>query len=224
MPALCLASYGLVCALQQPSHWDKFTDSLLCLPLIFFPFCLVELFSLFHIEFFGVQMLTSVIFKNLCGYGNTKALEKLDLLKFLPNSDPTSKDRILSLKAAKLLGATCPQLCFQAVLLLGYTPSEDVKLSQIFSIIASCFMIILISSDIVMFKKSDKPQQKDNPKQETCCCGLLPSQKRMKKLLKKAASAALVTLKQFLSVLPLLATSLLFHTGTLVLTVIVLEW
>ena len=169
-------------------------------------------------------MLTSVIFKNLCGYGNTKALEKLDLLKFLPNSDPTSKDRILSLKAAKLLGATCPQLCFQAVLLLGYTPSEDVKLSQIFSIIASCFMIILISSDIVMFKKSDKPQQKDNPKQETCCCGLLPSQKRMKKLLKKAASAALVTLKQFLSVLPLLATSLLFHTGTLVLTVIVLEW
>ena len=221
MPALCLTCYGIICALKQPSHWDKLTDSLLSLPLIIFPFFVVELFSLMQIEFVGVQTLTSFIFKKLLGHGNTKVLEKLDLLKLLPNSDPTSKDRILSLKAAKLLGATFPQLCFQAVLLIGYTPS---KLSQIASIIASCFMIILTASDIIMFKKSKEAQPEEDPDQETCCCGLLPSTNKMKKMLKEAASTALVTLKQFLKVMPLLATGLLFHTGTLVLTIVVVEW
>ena len=46
LPAVCLAVYGIFCAMNRTRIRDKFSDSLLALTIIFFPFCLTELFAL----------------------------------------------------------------------------------------------------------------------------------------------------------------------------------
>ena len=102
LPAVCLAVYGIFCAMNQPKIRDKFTDSLLALTIIFFPFCLTELFALLEFEFaqgwvnfvvnkvkLGCQKALDLI----CGKCSDKAVATFDLLKFLPNKDPEGKDR-----------------------------------------------------------------------------------------------------------------------------------
>ena len=102
LPAVCLAVYGIFCALSQPRIKDKFTDSLLALTIIFLPFCLTELFALLEFEFaqgwvnfvvnkikLGCQKVLDLI----CGKCSDKAVATFDLLKFLPNKDPKGKDR-----------------------------------------------------------------------------------------------------------------------------------
>ena len=68
--------------MNQPRIRDKFTDSLLALIIIFFPFCLTELFALLEFEFaqgwvtfvvnkvkFGCQKILDLI----CGKCSDKA-------------------------------------------------------------------------------------------------------------------------------------------------------
>ena len=102
LPAVCLAVYGIFCAMNQPRTRDKFTDSILALTIIFLPFCLTELFALLEFEFaqgwvtFVVNKVKTGCQKVLdliCGKCSDKAVATFDLLKFLPNKDPEGKDR-----------------------------------------------------------------------------------------------------------------------------------
>ena len=88
--------------MQQPKTMDKFTDSLLALTIMFFPFCLIELFALLEFEFArsGLTFLANSaksccqsVLDSIVGGCSDKAAAKLDLLKFLPSKDPTGRDR-----------------------------------------------------------------------------------------------------------------------------------
>ena len=52
LPAVCLALYGVFCALQHKAVGDKIVDSLLALTVMFLPFCIIEFFVLLEIENF----------------------------------------------------------------------------------------------------------------------------------------------------------------------------
>ena len=99
---MCLALYGVFCALHRPKIVDKFTDSLLALTIMFLPFCLIEFFALLEFEFArsGVSFLANSaksccqsVLDSICGGCSDKAAAKFDLLKFLPSKDPTGRDR-----------------------------------------------------------------------------------------------------------------------------------
>ena len=102
LPAVCLALYGVFCALQKPGILDKFTESLLALTIMFLPFCLIEFFALLEFEFArsGVNFMANSaksccqsVLDSIFGGCSEEAASKLDLLKFLPSRDPTGKDR-----------------------------------------------------------------------------------------------------------------------------------
>jgi len=222
LPAVCLAFYGVFCALKQPNMVDKFTDSLLALTIMFLPFCLIEFFALLEFEFArsGVNFLANSaksccqsILDSICSGCSDKAAARLDLLKFLPSKDPTGRDRALSVEAAKLVAGSCLQLVFQAVLLGGYTSWDNFEVSQGISIISSALMIIKVAVDIVIYQRAmNKP--------DTVHKQAIP----LKERLRIRAGQQMDSLKKFLVALPLLLTSLVFHSGTLVLTILVTEW
>ena len=102
LPAVCLAFYGVFCALKQPKIVDKVTDSFLALTIMFLPFCLIEVFALLEFEFArsGASFLANSaksccqsVLDSICGGCSDKAAAKFDLLKFLPSKDPTGRDR-----------------------------------------------------------------------------------------------------------------------------------
>jgi len=221
LPAICLALYGVFCALQHKAFGDKIVDSLLALTVMFLPFCLIEFFVLLEIEFAnkGVQFLLNgmksglqAVGDLLCGGCSNRTSARLDLLKFLPSKDPRGRDRALSVEVAKLVFGSCIQLAFQAVLLGGYTSSEQFEVSQGVSIVSSALIITKTSVAIVMYQRS-------RPK---------PATEDIEKSLKEKVVAWLqlqaVELRQFVVALPLLLSSLIFQTGTLVLTILVVEW
>ena len=117
------------------------------------------------------------------------------------------------MEAAKLLAGSCPQLVFQAVLLGGFTPWEEFKVSQVLSILSSALMITKVVVEIVIFQKSRPDLEKCDEEKRTT-----------KEKLREMVTKLLETLKKFLAALPLILSSLVFNTGTLVLTIIVTEW
>ena len=130
----------------------------------------------------------------------------MDLLKFLPKNDPTRKDQLLSLAAIKLFFGTCLQLCFQAVLLGGYTSHEDVKTSQVFSIVSSVITLLTTTATIVMLQRSKENKE----------CDKMIQKMKKKKWIKQQIKHIILTLLYLL-------TSLIFQTGTLILTILVAE-
>jgi len=221
LPAVCLALYGVFCALQKPGILDKFTESLLALTIMFLPFCLIEFFALLEFEFArsGVNFMANSaksccqsVLDSIFGGCSEEVASKLDLLKFLPSRDPTGRDRALSVEAAKLVAGSCIQLVFQAVLLGGYTTWDDFEVSQGISIISSALMIIKVAVDIIIYQRSmHKPAPFDKDSS-------------FKERLRIRAGQQVDALKKFLVALPLLLTSLVFNSGTLVLTILVTEW
>ena len=117
------------------------------------------------------------------------------------------------MEAAKLLAGSCPQLVFQAVLLGGFTPWEELKVSQVLSILSSALMITKVVVEIVIFQRSRPDLEKCDEEKRTT-----------KEKLREMVTKLLETLKKFLAALPLILSSLAFNTGTLVLTIIVTEW
>jgi len=221
LPAVCLALYGAFCALHQPKILDKVTDSLLALAIMFLPFCLIEFFALLEFEFArsGVNFVANSaksccqsVLDSIFGGCSDRAAAKLDLLKFLPSKDPTGRDRALSVEAAKLVAGSCIQLVFQAVLLGGYTSSDDFEVSQGISIISSALMIIKVAVDIVIYQRAlHKPDPFDK-------------KSSLQERLRIKGVEQVDALKKFLVALPLLLTSLVFNSGTLILTILVTEW
>lgn len=120
--------------------------------------------------------------------------------------------RALSVEAAKLVAGSCLQLVFQAVLLGAFTPWKYFKVSQAISILSSALMITKVALEIVIF-------QRENPKPEPT-----EEYKTIKEKIRELAVELMDTLKKFLVALPLLLSSLVFNTGTLILTIIVTEW
>ena len=120
--------------------------------------------------------------------------------------------RALSIEAAKLVSGSCLQLVFQAVLLGRFTSWDDFKVSQAISILSSSLMITKVAVEIVLFQRA-------NPNPEPT-----EDNKTMKEKVREMAGELLDTLKKFLFALPLLLSSLVFNTGTLVLTIVVTEW
>ena len=120
--------------------------------------------------------------------------------------------RALSVEAAKLVAGSCLQLVFQAVLLGGYTSWEDFEVSQGVSIISSALTIIKVAVDIVIYQRA---MQTPDPVEE---------ESSFQERLRIRAGQQLDVLKKFLVALPLLLSSLVFHSGTLVLTILVTEW
>ena len=71
--------------------------------VVFLPFCLTELLALLHFEFTQgwvsfildkVKMGCQKVLNLICGKCSEKAIENFDLLKFLPQKDPTHNDRM----------------------------------------------------------------------------------------------------------------------------------
>ena len=130
----------------------------------------------------------------------------MDLLHFLPSKEADKRDKMLSVEMIKIVFGSCLQLCFQSCLLFGYTKKS--KTSQIISIISSSIIICKVGVDIIRFKR--KTVQNEG-KGENAKLNFLFLLEKMK------------ILKIFLIYLPLMATSLVFNTGTLIMTVLVWE-
>ena len=120
--------------------------------------------------------------------------------------------RALSIEAAKLVAGSCLQLVFQAVLLGRFTSWKDFKVSQVISILSSALMITKVAVEIMLFQRA-------NPNTEPT-----EDSKTMKEKVRELACELMNTLKKFLFALPLLLSSLVFNTGTLILTIVVTEW
>ena len=153
---------------------------------------------------------------------------------------------------AKLIAGSCPQLVFQAVLLGGYTPWstkfsswEKFPKSQAASIFMSALMIAKLTSEIVAYRR--EAQEPKTPTKYTALyewSSILefktstgreykaPIQQTMKDRMKDMTLQVKESMKAtwktilelILPIIPLVLSSLIFNTGTLVLTIIVTEW
>ena len=133
LPALFLSTFGIM----RASGW---TDRLLALLIIFVPFCLVEVLSLFEFYQANFQLVIDKVkigvekgLKFACGIFYEKVMS---ILHFLPANDARKRDRMLCVGVAKVFFGSCLQLCFQLVLLFGYTNPGDRELSQYLSLAA----------------------------------------------------------------------------------------
>jgi hypothetical protein len=207
LPAVVLALYGIICALISSDK--KFIDCLLALPLILIPFGVTEIFAVININC-GLGCIGKIleIPLKLCGkcWDKTVSVEKVNLLKFLPQMDKTGKtDQDLGLQLIKLIFGSCLQLCYQSVLLAAYTPKAKFGFHQVLSIVSSTLMI---SRSVALIIKYEIPQKQ------------VQDMDWSKKL-----AAALVAFRHLLyHRLPLVLTSLIFQTGTLVMAIVVAEW
>ena len=157
--------------------------------------------------------------------------------------------RALSVGMAKLIAGSCPQLVFQAVLLGGYTPwSADFfaegqfPWSQAASIFMSALMIAKTTTEIVIYQRETNQPKDESPTPFTLhewftilgdktYTGKAYTPKTMYDRiedmvlqLEEILKAAWNTVLSILPLLPLVLSSLIFNTGTLVLTIIVTEW
>ena len=157
----------------------------------------------------------------------------------------------MKVEMAKLIAGSCPQLVFQAVLLGGYTSwsadfsgKETFPCSQAASIFMSALMIGKSTTEIVIYQREmhqpesptkyhtlhewvtilvDKPstgKEFTAPKMKT----MKDWMRSMVEQLKKFLIEVLKKLWSILPLLPFVLSSLIFNTGTLVLTIIVTEW
>ena len=172
--------------------------------------------------------------KFACG----KLFEKMmSLLHFLPANDARKKDRLLCVDVAKVFFGSCLQLCFQLVLLVGYTNPDDRELSQYLSIAASSYLLCKTGVDIILFRRSTDEEENEQKKrlfnylyliltdtlqnisftpQKTCL-------EKLKAFIKHFLIEQFQKMKILLFYLPLVLTSLVFHTGTLVVTILALD-
>ena len=170
----------------------------------------------------------------------------------LPN-DVNILPRALSMAVCKLIMGSCPQLVFQAVLLGGYTPwptdfvfRRDFPFSQTLSILSSALIIAKTTTEIVIYQRESKFSNKYKTVNEWLTVLANPSKTgegyvlkeekekpektiydRIEDMALKAEKALKEALKAFMVILqliPFILSSLIFNTGTLILTIMVTEW
>ena len=220
-PAVCLAFFGIFKAFTKHGvSCPAFTDSLKAICLIFVPFCLVELFGVIAFQSMLLQIFlekVKMILDAIFGDCTTSFMQNFDLLFFLPNKDSTGRDKLLALEMTKLIFGTCIQLCFQMVLLLGYTKTEEVEYSQIFSIVLSFLVICRSGVSIARFKRKQQQDNSYNNEENV-------SQKLKAYLQEEAEKITKEKTKEILCCTLILLLSITANIGTLILTVLVFNW
>ena len=123
-----------------------------------------------------------------------KLVAKCDLLFFIGQKDPTRREQVLCLEAAKLVFSTGPQLCLQLWLLEAtIAPSEF----QYLSIISSCLLATKLAYELISYSRPEI----DSDEQKTRC--------------KEKFFCFLKVLRSYFCWLPLILSSLLYKIGSI---------
>ena len=123
-----------------------------------------------------------------------KLVAKCDLLFFIGQKDPSRREQVLCLEAAKLVFSTGPQLCLQLwILEATIAPSE----LQYLSIISSGLLATKLTYELLSYSRPDL----DSGEQKTTC--------------KEKIFAFLKVLRSYFCWLPLILSSLLYKIGSI---------
>ena len=160
------------------------------------PFFVVELFGF-------LQFFLSVAVGICCAVTGSQTMKKLvakcDLLFFIGQKDPSRREQVLCLEAAKLVFSTGPQLCLQLWLLEAtIAPSEF----QYLSIISSCLLGTKLAYELISYSRQEESAaiMVETSGKEKC---------------KEKFCAFLKVFLDYLSWLPLILTSLLYKIGSI---------
>ena len=123
-----------------------------------------------------------------------KLVSKCDLLFFMGQKDPSRREQVLCLEAAKLVFSTGPQLCLQLWILEATSAPSEL---QYLSIISSCLLGTKLAYELLSYSRPelDTSEQKTSWKQKLF--------------------AFLRILRDYFSWLPLILTSLLYKIGSI---------
>ena len=113
--------------------------------LFFLPFFIVELFG--FLQFFlsaGVKICCSVVGSQAM----KKLVSKCDLLFFIGQKDPSRREQVLCLEAAKLVFSTGPQLCLQLWI-------------QYLSIVCSLLLGTKYAYELISYSRLDSSEQQN---------------------------------------------------------------
>ena len=164
LPGVCLGVLGVFKAFQLHGL-SKQTgkDSLRSCLLFFLPFFIVEIIEFLHFILSpGVNLCCSII----CSKLGEKIVNKFDLLFFLGKKDNTSKEKILTLDAAKVFFGSVLQLSVQLYFI--EISREDIRVSQYISVISSVLLICKTGYGVMTYVRRDQTQedQKQSLKQK----------------------------------------------------------
>ena len=117
------------------------------------PFFVVELFGF-------LQFFLSVAVGICCAVTGSQTMKKLvakcDLLFFIGHKDPSRREQVLCLEAAKLVFSTGPQLCLQLwILEATIAPSEI----QYLSIVCSFLLGTKYAYELISYSRLDSGEQ-----------------------------------------------------------------
>ena len=123
-----------------------------------------------------------------------KLVSKCDLLFFIGQKDPSRREQVLCLEAAKLVFSTGPQLCLQLWILEATSAPSEL---QYLSITSSCLLGTKLAYELLSYSRPelDTSEQKTSWKQKLF--------------------AFLRILRDYFSWLPLILTSLLYKIGSI---------
>ena len=155
------------------------------------PFFVVELFG--FLEFFlsaGVNICCAITGSQTM----KKLVAKCDLLFFIGHKDPTRREQVLCLEAAKLVFSTGPQLCLQLWILEATSAPSEL---QYLSIISSCLLGTKLAYELLSYSRPEI----DSDEQKIGC--------------KEKIFAFLKVLRSYFCWLPLILSSLLYKIGSI---------
>ena len=119
----------------------------------------------------------------------------------------TDGQQSLAFHMTRVFSSSVLQLLFQLVLLLAFTPWHSILPTQILSILASLVMILKVTTELIIFAEGENNQRKKNFCQQ----------------FQEFLAKKFHLLKNFLKILPLLLTNIIFNMGTIVLCFSVLD-
>ena len=123
-----------------------------------------------------------------------KLVAKCDLLFFIGQKDPSRREQVLCLEAAKLVFSTGPQLCLQLWILEATSAPSEL---QYLSIISSCLLATKLAYELLSYSRPEL----DSDEQKTGC--------------KEKIFAFLKVLRSYFCWLPLILSSLLYKIGSI---------
>ena len=132
----------------------------------------------------------------------------LNCCNFFTFLGATEGKQNLAFHMTRVFSSSVLQLIFQLSILLARTPWQSILITQILSILASLLVIIKVTTELLIFAEE---QEADLEKKNFC--------QKFQDLLSKKFHL----MKNFLKILPLLLTNVIFNIGTLVLCFSVLD-
>ena len=167
--------------------------------LFVLPFFVVELFG--FLEFFlsaGVNICCAITGSQTM----KKLVAKCDLLFFIGQKDPSRREQVLCLEAAKLVFSTGPQLCLQLWILEATIAPSGI---QYLSIVCSLLLGTKYAYELISYSRLDSSEQQNTS-------------------WRQKSYSFLKLLRDYLSWLPLILTSFLFKIGSIILYMKFFGW